>query len=660
MVRLIVYTLYLLTVFVPLVFTTINFELFEFPKFIILLSGTLVITLAWAYHVYQTGDKTIVRPNAPPWLRLVHWSMLAVLVTQLLSTLFSIHPYTSFWGYYSRFHQGLLSTVCYTLVYFAAVRWLDRSSALRLIKLSVLTAIVVSLYGILEHFGIDQNLWVQDVKNRVFSTLGQPNWLAAYLVPNIFLIFYLFRHQKFSPFYSYLGVAMIFTALMYTKSRSGFLAFGFAYLAYWLLHLRTASFRTLLPAWLRLTAVFLGLALFLGTPFSRPISALFTQPVAPVTAPATTGTVLESGGTESGVIRRIVWEGAFRLIRRYPVLGTGPETFAYTYYWERPLAHNYTSEWDYLYNKAHNEYLNSAATVGLLGLAAYLFWHGAVLYMSLTKFPTTKKADKTAETSLANYFPVLAAVILSFAITNFFGFSVIPVYLLTVLLVALPTALARPPDTPSPAIINPAIPLLTIGIALIWPARLYLADYYFTRGKVSGSIPLLETAVKFRPQEPLFHSYLAEAYAVTPETGDYTQRALAETALTRKLNPYHLNYHKSRAKVYLSLVTQNPDYHIQAAEELIQARKLAPSDPKLAYNLGLVYSRIGDIDKAESEMRQAIELKKDYQDAYYALTLIFEQTGNEAKIPELLRTAQGNLATYSGLLQEKMDLHLKP
>jgi O-antigen ligase len=48
------------------------------------------------------------------------------------------------------------------------------------------------------------------------------------------------------------------------------------------------------------------------------------------------------------------------------------ETFAYSYYNFRPAQHNQLSEWDYLYNKAHNEFLNFLSTTGAFGLATYL------------------------------------------------------------------------------------------------------------------------------------------------------------------------------------------------------------------------------------------------------------------------------------------------
>jgi O-antigen ligase len=67
------------------------------------------------------------------------------------------------------------------------------------------------------------------------------------------------------------------------------------------------------------------------------------------------------------------------------LFGTGVETFAYAYYFVRPQAHNLTSEWDYLYNKAHNEYLNYFATTGFIGLGTYLLVISTVIIVFLYK-----------------------------------------------------------------------------------------------------------------------------------------------------------------------------------------------------------------------------------------------------------------------------------
>ena len=95
-----------------------------------------------------------------------------------------------------------------------------------------------------------------------------------------------------------------------------------------------------------------------------------------------TGPALEVGGTESGEIRKYVWQGAFNAWKSTPktmLIGTGTETFAFAFYQFRPVGHNLTSEWDFLYNKAHNEYLNYLATTGIFGLGSYLLFIGSFI-----------------------------------------------------------------------------------------------------------------------------------------------------------------------------------------------------------------------------------------------------------------------------------------
>jgi len=108
--------------------------------------------------------------------------LILFLAANLISFAFSIDKNMSLFGYYSRFNGGLFSLLAYSLLYWAFVSNLSGEEAFKIITRCLLpSTLIVSLYAILQHFGIDKNIWVQDVQNRVFSTLGQPNWLAAFL-----------------------------------------------------------------------------------------------------------------------------------------------------------------------------------------------------------------------------------------------------------------------------------------------------------------------------------------------------------------------------------------------------------------------------------------------------------------------------------------------
>jgi len=645
-------TLYLLSILIPLTFTTINSELFEFPKFIILLSGTIIITIAWAYHASKTRDFSFSTSSS----KLISYSLLFFLASQIIATNFSIHPYTSFWGYYSRFHGGLLTTICYTIIYFSAVKWLDKKSTLKLIKVLVGTSFLISLYAIAERFGIDKNFWIQDVQNRPFSTLGQPNWLSAYLIPHLFLVIYLNHTNRIkSKSLFYLIFSSIFIAFLYTKSRSGFIGFTLSYFTYIFLLIRNYSFTSIKPMVIKLSLLLIFISLVVGTPYSKKISELLTPKNVVVSSPIPSGTQLDNGGTESGDIRKIVWTGALAIFQKHPIVGAGPETFAYTYYGDRPTAHNLTSEWDFLYNKAHNEYLNTASTTGLIGLLAYLSFHFAILKTSFLTIKKTKKVDHSEDDNLRSFYPILGASLIGFTITNFFGFSVIPVFLTMVILASFASTLTKDhEELPLPTVSH----LFLIPVLLIYPLTIFIADYKYAKGKAyldavrpSEALPYLLSASRARPGLDLYHSTLGETYALLGNK----EKALSELKLNKDLNDRHLNFYKSRAKIYLTLATSDASFNQPAAIELEEARALSPTDPKLAYNLGLVYTRIGDSAKAEDNFRDAITLKPNYQEPYYALTLLLEQSKQLDKIHPVLSQAKANLATYSAQLKEKIE-----
>ena len=402
---------YLIFILVPLIFLPSTSELFEFNKIIITYILTTVIVCTWAIRCI-VEKKFIFRRT------LLDIPILLFLGSNILSLLGSIDIHTSWYGYYSRWNGGLLSLISYSLLYWAFVSNLDRRTAVLSAQCSVLSAIIVSIYASLEHFGFsiscllttgkfDVACWVQDVQNRVFATLGQPNWLAAYVVALIWIP--ISKLRNFQSISNLLIFILLFLTLLFTKSRSGLLAFAISSAVFWLPQLKKS-----IKPFLILNSLFLILTLIIPNPVRDLV--LKTKDQRPT---ANQGTVLETGGTESGSIRKIVWSGATRIWSssiKNLMIGTGPETFAMAYYQYRPVEHNQTSEWELLYNKAHNEYLNYLSTTGLLGLLSYLLLLGIQCSVFIKKSPNT-------EYRLLN--TALLAGWLTISITNFWGFSVV-------------------------------------------------------------------------------------------------------------------------------------------------------------------------------------------------------------------------------------------
>lgn len=641
--KIIFYLFAALFFFIPLVLWPATSEVFEFNKMVLVYLLTASITATWLIKSIF-AKKFIFRRT------ILDTPLLIFLGSQLVSTILSIDPLTSWLGYYSRFNGGLLSAICYSLLYWAFVSNFEKSETLNLIKVWLGSAALVSIYGVLEHFGIDKNIWVQDVQSRVFSTLGQPNWLAAWLVA-LLPITWVFALEKFrisnSKFLIYFSLSVLFFwTLIFTKSRSGLLGFAAAFIIFWGLYFwknKNQYKKHLAPFFIIISSI-IAISLISGTELTPGLSVLLNKPASQNVSQAAKDTALETGGTESGTIRKIVWKGALAIWARYPVFGTGVETFAFSYYKFRPVEHNLTSEWDFIYNKAHNEFLNVAANSGTVGLLTYLALIGFSIYQMI----------KTKDQNFA-----LLAGYASLSVTNFFGFSVVPTQLEFFLFPAFAIALAVQSTNHREQIKKPEssqkififLVLCTVSYVLFTVSKYWYADLFYAKGKAYNSISKpdaatghLTKAISFEPNQALYHSELATsdvslalAYYKQKDlsgTKKFTDLAIGKSDTALSLSPANLNLKRSRFGIFIMLSTIDRNYLINARDTLIDAIASAPTDAKLFYNLGLTYARIGQPDLALATLKKTIELKSDYKEARlaYAILLIDQKQNAEARV----------------------------
>jgi putative inorganic carbon (hco3(-)) transporter len=665
------YVLFFLT---PLVLTPYNFELFEFNKMLATYFLTIIITGSWIIKIILKGRVEIKKSPLDVFL-------LLFFLSSLLSTIFSIDPHTSLEGYYSRFHGGFLSTISYILLYYAFISNLDKQKALKTLYILLSSAFLITFYAVLEKFGIDAKYWVQDVQNRVFSTLGQPNWLGAFINSLIFIPLALGLKTKKKEKVKktiFFGLSFImFLALIFTNSKSAILAFwlSFFVFSFFLVYLNKKLLKTLGIIFFLSIFIYLGLGqktyqyikktpLWLG---------IFTQKqlISPPPQPAQEKYIPYI--SESSDIRKVVWKGALKIFANYPFLGSGIETFAYSYYQFKPIEHNLLSEWDFLYNKAHNEFLNILANQGLLGILTYLGLITAFLVSTIKTFFKKKTKSKLLLTAfLSSYTSIL--------ITNFFGFSVVMIglffflfpgfaflltnslkktYTINILSLSKKENAEKQIKNDKNLFIKDFLIVLTIIISLMFLNKVitkWRADFHFARGKnysEAGYLQLgfedLKKAIDLSSLEPVYHSTLAEtaskialAYtqadaASSAEIIDrFKNLSIQESNLALKLNPVNLSLYRSQAKVYIYLSYLDPSYTKDAIATLERAGNLAPHDAKTYYNLALLYQETEDINKAITTLEKTVELKPNYLKAWLDLTELYLKQEKKQKAKDAL------------------------
>lgn len=631
------------------------------------------------------------------------------LLSQIISTVLSIHPHTSIFGYYTRFNGGLLSLFSYLALFYAFVNTFEKKEITGFIGTTLYAGLISSLYAFVEHFGhspsclfitgnFDVSCWIQDVKSRVFGTFGQPNWLAAYLIMLIpFLVSRVITawisKQTSGVVWNAILLSLFISTLLFTQSRSGILGIGVGSLVFvgvvvWCAwrnnsvrehHIDTTaqhdslqsnalsmkpltkkerkkierlaqhhmpadfSFSSLVAPLVMIICIGVSLALTFGTPITPSLTTMITklqtqtkteQSQSPNPTPNTApsgGTQLEVGGTESGVIRAIVWKGAVAVWKRYPVFGSGVETFAYSFYKDRPMEHNTVSEWDFLYNKAHNEFLNYLATTGLVGLLSYIV---LIVCVSLWIFRNSHQNPLFAGALLFGYSAL--------QVSNFFGFSTVVVSLLFYLVPALGMLeLMKETNNSEPKqltltgyqwagiFLTACVSIYATSIPLnMWRADASYAEAkrLLAVGKGDLSLKEIQKAITLSPvaqgefQEELGHitselsisTFKQQQATMSADLGEMAIRATDEML---QLNPRHLNFYKSRARVLLTLSQIAPDLMKEVLNILNKAQELAPTDAKLVYNRALLHEQLGDKEQAVVLMKQALEMKPNYDGA---------------------------------------------
>ena len=316
--RLIEFSFYLLFFLVPLILTPWNYELFEFNKMMLTYLFTTVIIAAWLVKIIV--EKRLIFRRT-----ILDIPLILFFGSQAISTIYSIDRHTSFWGYYSRCNGGLFSTISYLLLYWAFVSNMDKEKTLYAIRYTLYSATLVAAYGIAEHFGIDAEFWKQLVQLRVFSTLGQPNWLAAWLVALIPLTWAFALKEKRKVYLFYILNFTFYLCLLYTKSRSGLFGFALAYATFWGLIglINFKRLKKLIKPFVVFNLILVILTAIVGTPWT-PQAGQFINKLRPQPTPEPEEATVSAEAepipliSESGDIRKIVWQGAIDVWKDSP------------------------------------------------------------------------------------------------------------------------------------------------------------------------------------------------------------------------------------------------------------------------------------------------------------------------------------------------------
>ena len=629
-----------LAILTPLIFFSGNIEIFEVPKMHFVYFTATVVLFATLIKSAIEG-KFLIPKNLPFFIFLIF------LLIQIISTFFSIDKFTSISGYPSRLNGGLLSQFAYLAIFYAGLVNLNFEKTKKLLIAVVLSALCVSLWGIAGHFGKDpsclvladnltSDCWQEEFNPelRIFSTLGQPNWLASYLVlilPFAITFAMIFEKKVLTNFFAAVAV-ILFIALVMTTSRAGILGifFGIATLAVFagrgIIRENFKVVRIILLGFLAAILIFGGFLFSrIGEIVSRDknpesrVEDQTQQPSHPVTQ--------SPKGTESSEIRLIVWQGAIAAFKKRPVLGFGPETFAYSYYLYRPLSHNQTTEWNFFYNKAHNEFLNYLTTVGSVGTFLYMAFLASVIFVLFVQRGKVEPEKKL----------LIAAglgSIIGYQTTIFFGFSTVASQ--TIMFLAICAILCLRNQNYFEIQIKEKLRtrfaqvIFLLGlIVLSFPLRLYFADLSWAKAKELESVNTAKSLSAYQTAKnlsPIYNSFIESDFAYRQavyaniledksQADKYVKDADKKAQKADKSAQYNLIVKRRIANTYLLLAKVDPVFEQKALDLGQDLLKLAPTDPQSYLTLAKIQVGIGQKEKGQETLSLALLLKPDYLEA---------------------------------------------
>jgi len=657
-------------ILIPFVMSSQTSEIFEINKIVFLYLLVGISLFFWALKYFFS--KSIILQIHP-----LMAGYILFILTLIPGVYFSIEPISSFFGVYGRVNGGLLSYIIYGMLMFLLVQFFKNNDySKKLVWGLIWVSVLVVVWGLTGWIGYDASCrlfvgaWTNTCwgdafrpSERMFSTLGQPNWLAGALLAFVFYPLGVVLQKNYSIIWRVVNL-LIFSILSFgiyaTKSKTAYLGLLILGICYILLKVSRSS---LLSQTLRKIIIYLVPSILV---FGILISIFWTI-FAKFDLPSENTPVNKI--TDSLMIRSLTWRGAIDIWKKYPFIGSGLETFGASYQNVRNIAHNYTSEWDYTYNKAHNEYLNFLAGGGIIALFGYLvfiFWSLKILVDKVIF-----EFNEYSVGALLGYLSILWMMNT--------GFSIVYTNVLLILFVCSSLNFSKVKTIYFTRGFSkiPLVFAMIIASLVVLHALMFLSGdkkYAQSLGGVS-----FESARKSIGAQELYPHFLIRentadilvrllsAQSDTQETENESiiKIVLSQMQKVRKDAPNNPSILKSQLKNYYLLYLNSMDNrYLKTGNEIYEKLLiLSPNDPRIPYLWSMFLNAQWTFaqDKKEKsrlkemelyQIEKALKLKKNWIEAKVVLSEIKKDQGRIAQALEIIQELR-TLAPNNEELQSK-------
>ena len=331
--------------FVTLFFNTKSADPFNTPKLVVL----LIIASLSINYLLKYWQVNSVQNNKVDFLFISLLSFF--LLSGVITVIFSESLFVALIGETQR-RNGFLAYLALSVVALTASRLITFNTLKNLFKISILTGVIFSFYGIIQMSGRDFVSW-NNPYNAVISTVGNPNFASALMAVFSVLAFSILFVKNFSTTFKILAIicmSMSVTAIVSSDSRQGLVSLAFAIAFFSSIYLYSIR-RKLGWIVISLSAISSALAIA-GMLQKGPLAALLYKP--------------------SVSVRGFYWDAAIEMFKSYPLTGVGFDHYGYYFKEVRSVEYPLRYGFDLTSNNAHNTFLQMFSTGGLLLGLSYL------------------------------------------------------------------------------------------------------------------------------------------------------------------------------------------------------------------------------------------------------------------------------------------------
>lgn len=640
----------------PLIFATQTTEFFEMPKMIFLVFATILLLGLWIFSWILKGKVMITRtPLDIP--------LIGLLVVVIISTYLSSTKFPAIYGVFPRVHGSAVSWITYIILYFITASHLKSINQIKsLLYVLYASAIVVCFITLMSFFKVFLPLDFAKAVN--FTPTGSSFSTVAFLLMLLPMpLLSLAKPNKYMPIPVALFVAIFFSMIIVLIGS--------------------------LPTYIMLALLFVVCGFALKVHHLRKTLGMFLVPIATTALVFILAYLPLPGGAnkiqslEANFPKEIQlpfdmsWKVSASVFRDAPFFGTGPSTYLFNFTTYKPAEFNILPYWNFSFDTAYNEFLQLLGTIGAVGLGIVALLCVIVFFMSMRNM-FAKDSEESPE--------IAHILVPGLALSGLVAIALFAIHATTVVSLVI-TFFMFAALVMSQKSIREKVSEFSIGLKAsthdnkqfdLFPILLFVlfvvgavpvvykaitatrADYYhrlaLTQASKNGTqtYQYLQKAESLNPEVDLYRVDMAQtnfalANALAIQKGPSKDKpqgsltdqdkktiqtllsqAVTEGRVAVTLSPRSARNWEVLGSVYRNITGVAQNALTFALDAYGRAIQRDPLNPALRVSVGGIYYSAKSYDLAIRFFSDAANLKPDYANAYFNLSVALKDKGDLA------------------------------